>query len=334
MLGSGVADYYPLVSRAVAALKPNTSESRRALYDRVRTAQAAQLGKLDPPAENSVIAREHRALERVISIIESVAIATGHAKTDSEIVGAFTTFCVDGKTEPGFIYDVSVLPYPKHAIVGALERQIVLEAADVRAEWLQQGQMFVWEFLEGVGSAPVPSSRLRPDATPEQIREFAQRIAEGNDRSDRLWSLALEEAERVRQRINVALQIRQERLAIDKDFDHERLRLNDVLSRAPVRKGAVAPKRTPIANFKAAVSGASGSVGFGRGRMSNKRKLVAFLIYAAMIGGGLYLLTDITIRNKGGAVAGAGAVFLMGLGGYLIWTDIIAPALHIKTPED
>jgi hypothetical protein len=144
----------------------------------------------------------------------------------------------------------------------------------------------------------------------------------------------LEEAERVRQRINVALQIRQERLAIDKDFDHERLRLNDVLSRAPVRKGAVAPKRTPIANFKAAVSGASGSVGFGRGRMSNKRKLVAFLIYAAMIGGGLYLLTDITIRNKGGAVAGAGAVFLMGLGGYLIWTDIIAPALHIKTPED
>jgi hypothetical protein len=68
--------------------------------------------------------------------------------------------------------------------------------------------------------------------------------------------------------------------------------------------------------------------------VSKTRKLAAFLIYAAMIGGGFYLLTSLSIHNKGGAVAGATAIFLMGLGGYLLWVDIIGPALGIKTPEE
>jgi hypothetical protein len=54
------------------------------------------------------------------------------------------------------------------------------------------------------------------------------------------------------------------------------------------------------------------------GQMTRTRKLLSFVLYAAMIGGGFYLLTALTIRNKGGAVAGAGAVFLMGLGGYML----------------
>jgi integrase len=66
-----VADYYPLVSRAAAALELNTFERRRAVYNRARTAQASQLSKLDPPADNSVIARERQALEKAISIIRS-----------------------------------------------------------------------------------------------------------------------------------------------------------------------------------------------------------------------------------------------------------------------
>jgi hypothetical protein len=232
VLGPGVADYYPLVSRAVAALKPNTAESRRVLYDRVRNAQASQISKLDAPADDSKIAREREALEKAISVVDTVAIATEHAETDSEIVSAYTTFCVDAKTTPSCIYDDSVLPYPKRAIAGALERQIVLEAADFRAEWLSQGQMFLWQFSEGVGSVPVESFRIPPNATREEIREVAKRVAGGNDRYERLFSLVMQEADRVSRRIDVALQIRQERLAIDKDFDRERLRVNAAIDDA------------------------------------------------------------------------------------------------------
>jgi hypothetical protein len=49
-----------------------------------------------------------------------------------------------------------------------------------------------------------------------------------------------------------------------------------------------------------------------------------------MIGGGAYLLTAFDIldmRRKVTAVPGAAGVFLMLLGGYLLWVDIIAPAI-------
>ena len=174
-----MAEYYPLVSRAVAALEQNTPESRRALYDRARAAQASQFGKLDQPADNSVITRERQDLEKAISIVETVAIATEHAENDFEIVSAYATFCEHSTTRPDCFYDASVLPYPKHAIVAALERQIVLEPTDIRAEWLQTGPMFLKHFLDGVGSVPIAviNSNLKQleqdNATPEQFREEA-----------------------------------------------------------------------------------------------------------------------------------------------------------------
>jgi len=239
VLGPGVADYYPLVSRAVAALKPNTFESRRAVYNRARTAQASQLGKLDPPADNFVIARERQVLEKTISIIETVAFATEHAENDFEIVSAYATFCTQTTTRPDCFYDASVLPYPKDAIVAALERQIVLEPTDIRAEWLQTGPLFLSHFLDGVGSVPVAciaDSNLeqleRDNATPEQFREEAKRISASYERSEPFAAFARQEADRVEQRINAALLIRRERLAIDKDFDRERLRLNPLMKRA------------------------------------------------------------------------------------------------------
>jgi len=44
-----MADYYPLISRAVAALEKNNGENRRALYDRARAALLAQLRGVTPP---------------------------------------------------------------------------------------------------------------------------------------------------------------------------------------------------------------------------------------------------------------------------------------------
>src|ERR1700733_2946762 len=63
-------DYYPLLTRAVAALDTNTAGSRRTLYERVRAAQLAQLRKLDPALTKSEIARERVALEDAVRNVE------------------------------------------------------------------------------------------------------------------------------------------------------------------------------------------------------------------------------------------------------------------------
>ena len=44
-----MADYYPLIARAVAGLAVNAGENRRALYERARTALIGQLRSVEPP---------------------------------------------------------------------------------------------------------------------------------------------------------------------------------------------------------------------------------------------------------------------------------------------
>jgi len=66
-----MADYYPLIARAVAGLDPNTGDVRRALYERARTALVAQLRNSDPPLEESEITAERLALEESIRRVEA-----------------------------------------------------------------------------------------------------------------------------------------------------------------------------------------------------------------------------------------------------------------------
>src|SRR5215813_2432480 len=66
-----MADYYPLISRAVAALEKNNGENRRALYERARTALLAQLRGVTPALEESDITRERLALEESIRKVEA-----------------------------------------------------------------------------------------------------------------------------------------------------------------------------------------------------------------------------------------------------------------------
>src|SRR3954463_5160366 len=61
-----MADYYPLISRAVAGLEKNSGENRRALYDRARAALLAQLRGVTPALDESDITRERLALEESI----------------------------------------------------------------------------------------------------------------------------------------------------------------------------------------------------------------------------------------------------------------------------
>lgn len=66
-----MADYYPLIARAVAGLKDNAGESRRSLYERARTALITQLRSIDPPLSESDITRERLALEEAVRKVES-----------------------------------------------------------------------------------------------------------------------------------------------------------------------------------------------------------------------------------------------------------------------
>ena len=69
-----MADYYPLIARAVSGLDPNASgESRRALYERARTALIAQLRGVQPPLTEAEITRERLALEEAVRKVESEA---------------------------------------------------------------------------------------------------------------------------------------------------------------------------------------------------------------------------------------------------------------------
>jgi len=66
-----MADYYPLLSRAVAGLPDNTPETRRAIYDRARVVLLQQLRAVDPPLSEADIEREQIALDDVIARIEN-----------------------------------------------------------------------------------------------------------------------------------------------------------------------------------------------------------------------------------------------------------------------
>jgi hypothetical protein len=66
-----MADYYPLIARAVSGLDKNTGENRRALYDRARAALVAQLRGVQPALEESDITRERLALEEAIRKVEA-----------------------------------------------------------------------------------------------------------------------------------------------------------------------------------------------------------------------------------------------------------------------
>jgi hypothetical protein len=68
-----MADYYPLVLRAVSGLDNSTGEIRRALYERARTALVNQLRNADPPLDESEITRERLALEEAIRRVEAEA---------------------------------------------------------------------------------------------------------------------------------------------------------------------------------------------------------------------------------------------------------------------
>ncbi|WP_112663840.1 histidine kinase [Microvirga flavescens] len=66
-----MADYYPLIARAVEGLADRSPEMRRAVYERARTALLGQLRSLDPPLSEADIEAESVSLDDAIARIEA-----------------------------------------------------------------------------------------------------------------------------------------------------------------------------------------------------------------------------------------------------------------------
>ena len=66
-----MADYYPLIARAVQGLADPAPAMRGAVYDRARAALIDQLRALDPPLSEADIDRESGALESAIARVEA-----------------------------------------------------------------------------------------------------------------------------------------------------------------------------------------------------------------------------------------------------------------------
>jgi hypothetical protein len=66
-----MADYYQLITKAVAGLDPDApGESRRALYERARAALLAELRTINPPFTEAETTRERLALEEAVRRVE------------------------------------------------------------------------------------------------------------------------------------------------------------------------------------------------------------------------------------------------------------------------
>ncbi len=70
-----MAEYFPLLDRAVSGLPDQTLEARRSIYDRARTALIGQLRGMQPPIDEENIERENQALDAAIARIEARYLA-------------------------------------------------------------------------------------------------------------------------------------------------------------------------------------------------------------------------------------------------------------------
>jgi hypothetical protein len=118
-----MADYYPLLAKAVVGLPNSTAETRHAIYERARKALFGQLRSLDPPVAEEAIEREAQALERAVAQLETEL--TSPIGSESGALPAGTDFAGSGSpaaTVPALEPSTASLAKPASQDRGAFGR--------------------------------------------------------------------------------------------------------------------------------------------------------------------------------------------------------------------
>lgn len=162
-----MADYHPLISRAVAGLDANTGEARRSLYERARAALVGQLRSVTPALSESDITRERLALEEAIRKVEAEQARRGRLDRASPTGNG------SPRLEPS-----ESRPPERHSIPASLFRAIEGEPPPARpasSEPVDEGSTATPATeAHPVGS---PAARLeaeqseQPDQAPERMAE-------------------------------------------------------------------------------------------------------------------------------------------------------------------
>jgi hypothetical protein len=113
-----MADYYPLLAKAVAGLPDSTAEARHAIYERARGALFGQLRNLDPPVPEEAIEREAQALEVAVARLETEIASrsgtgSGAAVPEPGLAGLGPTAGSPAGPSPADEPSASPLPEPK-----------------------------------------------------------------------------------------------------------------------------------------------------------------------------------------------------------------------------
>lgn len=139
-----MADYYPLLVRAISSLPQNTAENRRAVFDRARAALMRQLRSVDPPLPEGEITRERLTLEEAIRRVEADLAPQDNAPEDDLPLAADEpqAHAGDATRSGGFA---------PHASPRGDDAADAPVAADPRSE-------------RQTGSAPLPPPVMRPGA--------------------------------------------------------------------------------------------------------------------------------------------------------------------------
>jgi hypothetical protein len=85
-----MAEYYPLLAKAIGSLPNSTPETRRVVYERARKALIGQLRTLHPPLPDAEIDNESVALDRAIERLESEIAQAAPAAAPSQTAPAQT----------------------------------------------------------------------------------------------------------------------------------------------------------------------------------------------------------------------------------------------------
>lgn len=170
-----MADYYSLLSRAVAAQPQSTPQSRQAVYERARAALYNQLRAIQPRVADSVIETEGRALDDAIGRIESeAALKEASAASDEPTAEGTAEAPLEPLNEP----QRPAAPPPANAAKDEASRRL-LGIAAILIVIVAGVALAAWRFRE----QPQDLAKLKPDAPAADAGsgKFSDRVAGGED---------------------------------------------------------------------------------------------------------------------------------------------------------